>query len=350
MKFDYCIGNPPYQGDGNTQQVYPLFYIAGRQIANCVEMVFPSAWQAPKNGCGLSKTNKPEYKEDKRIVCIDNRDDCFPNIIIAGSVMKVNIIMWKQGYDNGLNGKQKIYTNGKNPEIKKLLCSAEDIEKPAEIEQLAKLVTNRSDFTGMDAITSVCKPYGLGTDVTKAYAKYGLPPLRQERLSDSDIKVYDRNKGKLEQWYIPEDYPLPRVGNNIHLYKVMIVQAWGDMTKRYVGGSYSDILIAEPNSVCTQTFMESGGFKDKVIAIKHAKYIMTKFCRALLFRNKDNILITRGKWKSVPIQTYEEDFWNGDIDEIDNALMDKYNVPEHTRQYVFENIQPRTMDNIKIMF
>ena len=31
-KFDFCIGNPPYQ-EGHTQ-LYPDFYLAGRKIAN----------------------------------------------------------------------------------------------------------------------------------------------------------------------------------------------------------------------------------------------------------------------------------------------------------------------------
>lgn len=342
MKFDYCIGNPPYQGN-SMQQVYPYFYMTGQQIANCVELIFPSAWQQPKNGKNLAKLNKPEYKEDSQIVCIDNRDDCFPNI---SGAMNVNILLWKKGYNNGLEGKQKIYTNGENPEIKKLLCNVEDIEKPVEIVQLANLITSREDFRAMTELVFAQNSYGLNSNVTKAYAKYGLPPLRQERLSVDDIKVYDRNGGALEQWYIPKDYPLPKTNENMHIYKVLITKVWGNMTSNYVGGTYSDIVVAEPNSICTQTFIENGGFKDKDTAVKYAKYVMTRFCRALLFKNKMSIGNSRDIWKSVPIQTYEEDFWNGSIDEIDNALMDKYNVPEHIRQYVFENIQPRTEKNI----
>ena len=52
-------------------------------------------------------------------------------------------------------------------------------------------------------------------------------------------------------------------------------------------------------------------------------------------------------WKSVPIQDYSEDFWNSDnIDDIDNGLFDKYNVPENIRKFVRENIQPKTKDDI----
>lgn len=60
--------------------------------------------------------NKKEIKEDKQIVCIKNIHNAFPGV--AGAEF-TNIILWKKGYDNKLNGKQYIYENNKK-EIKKL--------------------------------------------------------------------------------------------------------------------------------------------------------------------------------------------------------------------------------------
>ena len=63
--------------------------------------------------------------------------------------------------------------------------------------------------------------------------------------------------------------------------------------------------------------------------------------------NKFSIMVSKNVFKSIPIQDYSEDFWNSDnIDYIDECLFDKYNVPEDIRQFVRENIQPRTVDNI----
>ena len=116
MKFDYCIGNPPYQSEGNNNKIYPYFYIAAKDISNCVDLIFPSAWQEYKTANGLQLLNTKEIKEDKQIVFIDNRDDCFPKV--AGA-KDVNIILWKRGSDNGLCGEQRILTNGKFKCIKK---------------------------------------------------------------------------------------------------------------------------------------------------------------------------------------------------------------------------------------
>ena len=74
---------------------------------------------------------------------------------------------------------------------------------------------------------------------------------------------------------------------------------------------------------------------------------MSKFARTLLLNNKFSFHNLKETWKSVPIQDYSEDFWNSDnIDDIDNGLFDKYNVPEDIRKFVRENIQSRTIDNI----
>ena len=51
MKFDYIIGNPPYQGE-NHQQIYPAFFQSAKTVGKCVELIFPTGWQQPKDGYG----------------------------------------------------------------------------------------------------------------------------------------------------------------------------------------------------------------------------------------------------------------------------------------------------------
>ena len=60
MKFDYILGNPPYQQ--GKQQIYADFYISSIKIANCVELIFPVGWQEPKIANGLSKLNKKQIR------------------------------------------------------------------------------------------------------------------------------------------------------------------------------------------------------------------------------------------------------------------------------------------------
>lgn len=338
MKFDVVIGNPPYQGD-NHQQLYPDFYLQARKCANQACMIFPTGWQEPKTANGLGKLNKEDIKHDKQIVVIDNRQNVFPDV---GGAEWTNIVLWKRFYNNGLDGKQRILTNGENPQDIRLLINKSDKEKPEEIMEMARIVSGFPGFKSMQTITSVLKPYGLRTDVIRDPQKYGLPEIFDKKMNDDDMVLYgDRRK----KYYIAKDYPLPRTSVAFDKYKVLYTYAWGGMDGKYLGGSYSDIIIAEPFEICTETYQEQGAYSTKDEARKHAKYILTKFARALLYVNKHSRHSTTA-WGAVPVQSFTEPWWNQSIADIDKRLMEKYNIPSDIQKFVFENIQERGENNI----
>ena len=339
MKFDCVVGNPPYQGN-NHLQVYPYFYLTAREVAsNYVSLIFPTGWQEPKNANNLSKLNNEEIKSDKQIICIDNRQNVFPGI--SGAEW-VNIILWQRGYDNGLYGKQLIYTNGQKPEEIQLLWEAEAIPKPAEIMELLSCVTACGDYISLQANTSVLKPYGLRTDVFADPAKYHLNPMFQERENETDLVVY----GLRQVRYVPFDYNLPKKTHRLNKYKVFVPYAWGNMSASAgLGGAYADIIVAKPFEICTETYLESGCFDDYNTAKKHAKYLLTKFARALLFVNKTSQHSTTA-WGAIPVQDYTEEWWNKSIAEIDLELARKYNLPPHIAQFIQDSIQTKDESNI----
>lgn len=118
MRFDAVVGNPPYQGV-NHSQIYPFFYLIAKEISsNYVSLIFPTGWQEPKNANNLRKLNNESIKHDRQIVNINNCQNVFPGI---NGAEWVNIILWKKGYDNGLDGAQLILTNGGNPLVKKTI-------------------------------------------------------------------------------------------------------------------------------------------------------------------------------------------------------------------------------------
>ncbi len=338
MKFDVVIGNPPYQGD-NHQQLYPDFYLQARKCANQACLIFPTGWQEPKTANGLGKLNKEDVKHDKQIVVIDNRQNVFPDV---GGAEWTNIVLWKRFYNNGLDGKQRILTDGENPQDIRLLINKSDKEKPEEIMEMARIVRDFSGFKSIQTITSVLKPYGLRTDVIRDPQKYGLPEIFDKKMNDDDMVLYgDRRK----KYYIAKDYPLPRTSVAFDKYKVLYTYAWGGMDGKYLGGSYSNIIIAEPFEICTETYQEQGVYSTKDEARKHAKYILTRFARALLYMNKHSRHSTTA-WGAVPVQSFTEPWWNQSIADIDKRLMEKYNIPSDIQKFVFENIQERGENNI----
>lgn len=342
VKFTAVVGNPPYQGQ-NHQQIYPYFYLSAKSVGDYVSLIFPTGWQQPKTANNLSVLNRAEVKADKQIVSIDNRQNVFPGI--AGAEW-TNIILWRRGYDNGLDGKQKIFTNGSEPRVEKLIWSKDDISKPAEVIALANIVTSRDDFKPLQSITSPPKPYGLRTDFLKDPLKYGLPHVQDSRQKDDDIELWTGGRSGRIIKYVPADYPFPKTTKALHKYKVLVAYAWGNWSEGAgLGGAYSDIIIALPNVATTETWQESGVFDDFETAQKHAKYLMTKFARALLYFNKHSQHSTTA-WGAVPVQDYSETWWGESVDEIELRLMEKYAVPEDVQKFIFENIQQKSENNI----
>jgi hypothetical protein len=339
MKFTAVVGNPPYQGE-NHQQIYPYFYLASRELGEFVSLIFPTGWQDPKNGNNLRLLNNKDVKEDSQIVFIDNRQDVFPGIPGAEWT---NIILWKHMYNNGLNGSQKIFTNGKDPQIMLLPTEQNHDKKPKEIKEMAKKVIAFKDFTPMQSITSVRKPYGLRTDVIKDPSKYDLPPINTIQKNKDDIKLYAISG---EVYFLQKNYPIPRKTKAFDKFKVFVPYAWGNMSEQAgLGGAYSDIIIAKPYEIVTETYQEQGLFVTIADAKKHAKYLMTKFARALLYLNKHSQHSTTA-WGVVPVQDYSESWWKKSVKEIDVELMKKYKIPEKIKNFVMANIQEKSEKNI----
>ena len=336
LKNSVIVANPPYNGNGNMQQIYPLFYEWAIQSgAKKVCMIFPSNWQDPKSANGLDFMNKKDTKEDKQIVFIDNYNN---ESIFKNGAGKINIICWEKNYDNGLNGKQKIYTNGENPREIKLNIDKESSILP-EVKEMVEIVEKHPKFKSFSTIYSNNKSYGLRTDVFAKYEKYGLPEFSDNKVNETDLRVYGKY-GKVK--YISKDYPLPKDGMmnpNKYKYRSQVPECWGSMSDQY-GGQYGHIKLARPGEICTETYNEGYGYDDLKHGQYSTKYILTKFVRTLLLNNKTTRHTPKSTWASVPIQDFSEDFWESDdINYIDDCLFEKYNIPEHLRQFIKDNIQ-----------
>ena len=346
------ISNPPFNGNG-LQQIYPKFYIFAIRNFKQVLMIFPSTWQGDNKGSGL-KDMTNEIKQDKQIVCINNIKNAFPGV---SGAEKTCIIFWKRGYDNGHNGKQKVYADGQHCEIKDItICG----KKQRELEDLVDLIKkSKYNFESMDNITSSRNPYGFYTDFlnVNSVEKYGLKQVDKSKLiyleNKHNIKK-EENKinlygliGKKKRFCVEldDDYPIKRKSDNIDKYKVFYSKNWGNCKNEY-GGTYSSIIIGRPYDICTESFIESGSFDTLYEAQCHSKYMTSKFVRYLLLDKRRGISSSMQIWGSVPIQDYSEDWWKiDDINEIDKHLFDKYEIPEYIRKDI-ENVHSMSIDDI----
>ncbi len=365
INFTLAASNPPYQGAANNLQIYPLFYNSAIELADTVTMIFPTNWQTPskKSAMGLSRMNNEAVKRDHQIIFIDNREDVFEGITGA---KWTNIILWKRGFDNRLDGKQRIYINGKEPVDTLLKIDVSEIEKPQELTDLYNCVASSiSEFQCFEV--SKYDPFRMPTTI---FVREKSEVFTTEPSAKTDVKFFGTINRKRTERYHKNDF-LPhevkdKKGNIDHIdmvsnstgfsfrkdisydrYKVVLPNVWGDMNEKSgFGGAFANIQIAAPYEVFTCAFNRCGVSETKAGAVYASKYIMTKFFRALLMLNKHTKQTYSEAFAAVPIQDFSEPWWNETIAQIDEHLFDKYNVPEDVRDYIRKNIQTRSEENI----
>ena len=119
------------------------------------------------------------------------------------------------------------------------------------------------------------------------------------------------------------------------------------MSKANGAGLFGEVLsapiIAKPGVGYTPTFIAIGKFQTQEEADNTAKYIKTKFARAMLGILKTTQDLTPEKWKYVPIQdfTMNSDIdWNKAITDIDRQLYAKYNLTQEEIDFIESMIRP----------
>ena len=115
------------------------------------------------------------------------------------------------------------------------------------------------------------------------------------------------------------------------------------------GGSYANICVARPGDVCSETFIEFGPFKNQDEAYRMAKYFMTKFFRALLYLAKTSQNTAKDKYRYIPVSNLADKIFDLPISELDQALFDKYKIPLCSQNFIKQNIQNRSENNIELL-
>ena len=99
MKFDFCIGNPPYQetkGETKNVDIWPSFVEESTKIANCSALIHPGRWLIPK------KQMEPIHKLilDSGLICFNYYPDA--SILFTGKQIDggVTVTIFRNGVNN----------------------------------------------------------------------------------------------------------------------------------------------------------------------------------------------------------------------------------------------------------
>lgn len=312
MKFDYVIGNPPYQiSDGgagvSATPIYNRFIEAIKTThPGAICLIIPAKWYS--GGKGLDKFRE-EMLGDRHIstlVDYSNSLDVFPNVDVAGGVC---YFVWKEAY----NGKCKYtnYRNGKATTAYRDLNEFQTFIRYPVASEIVKKVKEDGELT-LDKVVSSRKPFGLAT--TAKPMKTGDITLR-----------YNGGRGPYKSTEI-------RAGTEmIDQWKIIISR----LTAEHAGqpakdGKYrvlSTMELLKPGEICSETYLVAGAFDSKEEATNYMDYLKTQFVRFLILQIAMTQQLSKASFAFVPCQDFTRKW-------TDKQLFEKYDLSSEEVNYI----------------
>ena len=343
MKFDAIVGNPPYQlndgggiGDSATP-IYNYFVTLSKILQpNYISLIMPARWM--KGGKGL-KSFRDEMTNDNLLAKIFDYADarvCFPNIHIDGGIC---YFLWNKNHIGTVEYfyqdlDRYNYISNRSLKSKYSDTIIRDARQITIIEKAGSLSNGK-----FNSIVSTRNPYGLYADLFNSPDKY-KDIIWTNEINPSSIKVYGvkgiKGGAKRIVGYVNKDCINRSKG--LQDFKIFFGKAY--MT---TSTTPPEIILAKPNEVCTETFLQIGPFKMEAEANNCLKYIYTKFFRALLFFNRSSLNISTETFKLIPLQDFTDKSdidWSKSIPEIDQQLYKKYNLTEEEINFIESKIKP----------
>lgn len=336
MKFDYVIGNPPYQeekeNNGRQNPVYNKFMDEAYKIANCVELITPARFLF--NAGQTPKVWNDKMLNDKHFKVLQYDADAskvFTNTEIKGGVA-ITIRDKKKEY-----GAIGIFTEylELNTILHKVLpyckyCLSDICIGAVPYHYTDELKKDHPEYVDL-AGTS----YDLRTN---AFDKLGNKIFFEINPMDGDyIKVYGLFNKKRSCMYVKRKYI--DTPENFEGYKILLSKASGSGK---FGEGLSQMILAEPYVGHTQSFISLGNYSNRCEALSLEKYIKSKFARCLLSVLRTTQDTTPYKWKYVPLQDFTPNSdidWSVSIANIDKQLYKKYGLSEDEISFIETNVK-----------
>lgn len=341
MKFDYVIGNPPYQdetlGDnkGFAPPVYNKFLDASYEIADKVEMIHPARFLF--NAGSTPKAWNEKMLNDSHLTVLHYESESskiFANTDIKGGVVityrdkvkNYGAIEHFIVFDELRSIARKIGKTDYVP-LSKVIYAAESYRFTE---------TMHKENSSVESLLSKGHKYDFKSNVL---SKLDNIVFFSEMPKDgsSYIKILGLDGSKRTEKWIRKDYV--RVPENFGSYKVFISKANGSGA---FGETLSAPIIAEPGIGHTQTFMSIGKCESEQEAIAITKYVKTKFARAMLGVLKITQDCPAPKWKYVSLQdfTAHSDIdWSKSVAEIDRQLYRKYDLTADEIEFIETHVK-----------
>lgn len=326
MKFDAVVGNPPYQESTDTNFAKPVYHnfieSAKNMTPKYVCMVHPARFLFNAGATPKDWNDKMLNDPHLSVVMYEPESQkLFSGVEIKGGIC---VTLWqKNNKGKGLEGLFIV-----QPELRSI------------VEKIGK-----GDFNtivsprGETKLTISLDPI-YPKDLRLAPNYFVRFPEIFKRSQDSvhSIKVIGLEEGnKRTERFIEE-----KLINDFKLnkWKVFMPKAIGSGS---FGEAMSELLIGEPKTCCTYTFLQVGAFISKGEADNCRQYLKTKLTRALLGTLKITQNNSSDVWKNVPLQDFTKNSdidWSKSIPEIDQQLYAKYGLTAEEIGFIESMVKP----------
>ncbi len=343
MKFDYIIGNPPYQEESNgdkpaDESVFGTFMDATYKLSDKVELITPARFLF---GAGDNKTWIKNILSDEHLKVLYYEPDVkkvFPTAGFTGGVA----IHYRD--DKTVYGAIQMYTpNDKLNSIHKKVDSKNE-------SSLMNIIYNQNKYN----LDNLYEDYielksTRGTENRITSNSLSYPCFHLNKESDDDLLIRGIVKGKEKQtWervirYINKKY-VDNEHDNLFKYKVIIPanNGSGAIGEKKDTSVIGQPLLEKPGEGYSQSFLGVGAFNTEQEAEACLKYIKTKFARLMIGILKVTQNGKKKVYEHVPIQDFTSNSdinWTKSIEEIDAQLFDKYGLDKDEINFIRANIK-----------
>ena len=338
MKFDFVIGNPPYQdetiGDnkGFAPPVYHKFLENSYKIGDVVEMIHPARFLF--NAGSTPKQWNEQMLQDPHLKVLYFEQDSskvFSNTDIKGGVA---VTYRDKSKDFGEIGTFTIF-----PSLNSILKKV----RPDVIENgsLTDIIYSQNKFN-LNELNNYY-PELNRSDKRLESNIFKLDIFKTERSSDNDLKILGVIKNKRVYRYVNKKY-IDDTDSNLTFYKVLLPKSNGSGTLGEVISTplVGTPLVGTPLVGYTRTFIGIGAFKTKNEANSALKYVKSKFARVMLGVLKVTQDNNPGKWRWVPLQNFTSTSdidWSVSVHEIDQQLYRKYDLNEQEIEFIETHVK-----------
>lgn len=336
MKFDYIIGNPPFQeeseGDNKTyaKPVYNFFLDAAYQLGDVVEMIHPARFLFDAGSTPKAWNQKMLNDEHLKVLWYEaDSNRVFPTKHIKGGVAVTIHDVTKRyeairvfiPYQTMASVIKKVTATPRFESLSQVALSAYSYK-----------FTNKLHEEFPDAIEKMSNghAYDLKSNIFDR-----LPNIFHENKPDDGndyIKILGRVDSQRAYRYIRRDYIIDVA--SLDQYKVIFSEA--DGAAGTIGEPIPARILGIPSTEgpgvgLTESFLSVGLFASKEEANCCLRYCKTRFLRSIVSVLKTTQHVTPSVFKYVPLQDFTPNSdidWNQPISGIDKQLYDKYGISD----------------------